>query len=267
MRRGLILTAWLLLAASQAVAAVTPKPGAVDPRIRTVVYDPDQVVALTGYFGYQMMIEFNPSERIENVSIGDGLAWQITPNKKANVLFLKPMQHNATTNMTVITDRRRYAFELRARRTLQPDAPQMAYVVRFAYPQDVVVATVTPPPAPPPPEPERRNTAYSYTGSRASLPSEVFDDGQFTYFRWSEGTATPALFLLAADGGESVANYAVRNGYLVVEQLAPRFVLRDGKDVTTIINDGWREPTPGALAPRPHDAKTAQDAARAEGAH
>ncbi|MGH1557267.1 hypothetical protein ACRAWD_04455 [Caulobacter segnis] len=42
----------------------------MDPRIRTVAYDPDQVVRLTGYFGIQTMLEFAGDERIENVSIG-----------------------------------------------------------------------------------------------------------------------------------------------------------------------------------------------------
>jgi type IV secretion system protein VirB9 len=89
-----------------------PAPGAVDPRIRTVAYDPDQVVRLTGYFGIQTMLEFAPDERIENVSIGDAMGWQVTPNKKANLLFLKPLDRTAATNMTVVTDRRRYVFEL-----------------------------------------------------------------------------------------------------------------------------------------------------------
>ena len=30
-----------------------------------------------------------------------------------------------------------------------------------------------------------------------------------------------------------------------------------------VINEGWREPTPGELAPRPHDAKTAREASKA----
>jgi len=32
--------------------------------------------------------------------------------------------------------------------------------------------------------------------------------------------------------------------------------------VTTVINDGWRDPSPGDQAPRPHDAKTAREAAK-----
>jgi type IV secretion system protein VirB9 len=264
-RRQWILGAILALAAAQGVgAAQYPKPGLLDPRIRTIFYNPDQVVTLKGYFGYQMMIEFAADERIENVSIGDGIAWQVTPNKKANLLFLKPVDRSQPTNMTVVTDRRRYAFELLSLGRGGERAPDMAYVVRFTYPTE-------PPPRVvkvlPPQPPERRNTRYTYTGSRASLPSLVFDDGQFTYFQWPESVSTPALFVIGPDGAESIVNYSVRDGYQVVEQTAKRFVLRNGKEVTTVINEGWREPTPGALAPRPFDAKTAREAAKAEGKH
>lgn len=240
--------------AQGAHAAQTPRPGLLDPRIRSVFYNPDQVVQLKGYFGFQMMIEFAPDERIENVSIGDGVAWQVTPNKRANLLFLKPVDRAAPTNMTVVTDRRRYAFELVSQAKGASHAPDMAYVVRFTYP---------PEPLPPPPEkplppapPERKNTHYTYTGSRTSLPSLVFDDGRFTYFQWPQTTPTPAVFAVAGEGGEALVNFGVRDGYLVVEQVAPKFVLRNGQEVTTVLNDGWREPKPGPDAPRPHTAKS-----------
>lgn len=264
-RAAFALVLGLTLAAAGGVnASQRPVPGAADPRIRTVDYNPDEVVLLRGYFGYQLMIEFALDERIENVSIGDALAWQVTPNRKANLLFLKPVSGEAATNMTVVTDRRRYAFELSARRPTGPRAPDMAYVVRFIYPPEpVAVVMDAEPPPPPPPPPEKRNVAYTYTGSRASLPSQVFDDGQFTYFQWPETAPTPALFMLSTSGSESIVNYVVRDGYVVVEQLAPRFVLRNGAEVTTVINEGWREPLPEVTAPKPADAKTAREAGRA----
>ena len=260
-RLGLLAVIAALATGAPVLAAQAPRAGLLDPRIRTVFYNPDQVVTLKGYFGYQMMIEFGPDERIENVSIGDGVAWQITPNKKANLLFLKPVENAGPTNMTVVTDRRRYAFELRSRARGGSSAPDMAYVVRFLYPPEPLppAIAVAAPPAPP----ERRNIRYTYTGSRASLPSLVFDDGHFTYFQWPETASVPALFVIGPDGGESLVNYSVRDGYQVVEQTAPKFILRDGKVITTVINEGWREPTPGELAPRPADAKTAREASRA----
>jgi type IV secretion system protein VirB9 len=254
-----LFAAVTLMTATGVSAAESPRPGPLDPRIRTVFYDPEEVVQLRGSPGYQMTVEFGEGERIENVAIGDSLAWQVTPNKKATLLFLKPLSLHAVTNMTVITDRRRYAFQLTARAPGR--ARDMAYVVRFLYPPEP--APPPPPPPPPPPgPPEMKNRAYSYTGSRASLPALVFDDGKFTYFKWPENTSTPALFLVAPDGSESLANYGVRDGYQIVEQISPRFVLRNGKEVTYVINDGWVAPSAGPYAPRPHDRKTEKEAVK-----
>jgi type IV secretion system protein VirB9 len=44
----------------------------------------------------------------------------------------------------------------------------------------------------------------------------------------------------------------MRDGFVVVDQLAPAFILRRGKVSTTIINQGWRDPAPGPLSPVPY---------------
>ncbi|MBQ1562806.1 TrbG/VirB9 family P-type conjugative transfer protein [Caulobacter sp.] len=253
MRPALFLTL-LLATATPCLAAQTPKPGASDPRIRTVAYDADQVVELKAVFDYQLMLEFGADERIENVSIGDGLAWQITPNKRADLLFVKPITAATPTNMTVVTDQHRYVFRLSAQAAtgLKPDA--ITYVVKFIYP---AAEATKAPPRPPPTPPARKNIAYTYLGSTAVLPSVVFDDGRFTYFQWSPAVSTPAIFLLGDDGAESLVNYAVRDGYVVVEQVARRFVLRNGQAVTTLINDAWAPPPPEPDAPKPHRDKPA----------
>jgi type IV secretion system protein VirB9 len=218
--------------AGPAIAADAPRPGAVDPRIRTVAYDPDQVVRLTGYFGIQTMLEFAADERIENVSIGDALGWQVTPNKKANLLFLKPLDRTAATNMTVVTDRRRYVFELVVAGP-KATTKDLAYVVRFLVPAPVVAAAAPPPP---PAAPLARNAAYSVKGDAAIQPARVFDDGAATYFAWPAQADLPAVFVVNADGVEGLANAVVRDGYLVVDQLAPKFVLRSGKSALTVTN-------------------------------
>jgi type IV secretion system protein VirB9 len=246
----LALTLALGASAPGARAAQTPVPGSLDPRIRSVFYNPDQVVAIHGYFGYQMMIEFAPDERIENVSIGDALSWQVTPNHKASLLFLKPIDGETPTNMTVVTDQRRYVFELSARHAAKTAPSDLAYVVRFVYPAPPFVPP--PPPPPPPTPPERRNIAYTYAGSRALLPSAVFDDGVDTYFQWPKTTAIPAIFLVGPDGAESIVNFIIRDGFLVVEQVAPKFALRTGKEMTVVINDAWRDPLLDTSAPKPH---------------
>lgn len=233
---ALALTASL---AGPVLATETPRPGATDSRIRTVTYDPDQVVRLTGYFGIQTMLEFAPDERIENVSIGDALGWQVTPNKKANLLFLKPLDRTAATNMTVVTDRRRYVFELVVAGP-KASTRDLAYVVRFVVPA-TAPAPVAPQPAPT--TPVVRNTAYGVKGDAAIRPTRIFDDGAATYFTWPPQADLPAVFIVGADGVEGLANAVVRDSYLVVDQLAPRFVLRSGKASLTIVNDAFSKET------------------------
>lgn len=235
------------LLASPALAVV-PRPGPGDPRIHVVDYEPSQVVELHGVLGFQMSLEFDPAERIENVAIGDSLGWQVTPNRRANLLFLKPMALRPDTNMTVVTNLRRYNFQL----SVRAKAPSRAipFTVRFLYPPPVVALIEAPPPPAPPAE---RNSAYSYDGSTKNLPLKVFDDGRDTYFSFRGEEDLPAIFALDADGGEAVINTRQRDGYVVVDRIARGFVLRRGGEVTRIYNDGFRVEESSALARRKKD--------------
>ena len=218
------LVALLMLVAL--TAARTPQPGPVDPHIQSIFYEPDEVVRLQGALGWQIMIEFAPDERIENVSIGDALAWQVTPNKRARNLFLKPLIKNAATNMTVITDRRRYAFSLETTARLR----STPWVLRFEYPREVVVAVEELLPPPPPP----LNFDYATTGDAAILPTRVWDDGLMTYFEFDPDKVIPAIFAGGPGKDESLVNSSTRGRVMIVQQAGGRFTLRTGKQVATV---------------------------------
>ena len=102
--KSLALIPALLLAAEPAVAK--------DARLETRAFSPDQVVLVEGRAGVQATIAFADDEHIENVAVGDSASWQITPNKRANLLFVKPLAPRARTNLTVVTDRHSYFFDL-----------------------------------------------------------------------------------------------------------------------------------------------------------
>jgi len=244
-----VLAALVMFAGAPAASAVEPRPGAGDPRLKVVTYDPSEVVTVRGVLGYQIVIEFDPAEKIENVAIGDSVGWQVVPSRKANLLFVKPMEKAPATNMEVVTNLRRYAFELDV---LPPGSHgrDALYSLRFEYPAPVVAMVDRPPPIPPSP-PQDVNHAYSYEGSARNVPTRLFDDGRATYFRFREGEEYPAIFALDSDKGESVVNSSIHDGYIVVDRLAQGFVLRRGKDVTRIFNDGYREGQPGPLSPKP----------------
>ncbi len=244
--------ALLLLATVTApvAAADLPRPGATDPRIRTITYDPAQVFTLTGQIGYQMIMEFGPGERIENVAVGDSEAWQVTPNRRADLLFLKPLAPLASTNMAIVTNLRRYNFELVA--VAQSKRRDQTYDIRFRYP-DEATAAAKPPPAPVPPfdvpPPPGWNHAYSYSGAKANVPARVFDDGTRTYFEWPEGAEQPAVFVIDVDGKEALVNHITRGHFQVVERVAARFVLRNGTAITEVFNDSIKAAIPAATAP------------------
>lgn len=207
-------------------AARIPEPGATDPHIQSILFVPDEVVLLQGAIGWQIMLEFAPDERIENVSIGDALAWQVTPNKRARILFLKPLVKNAATNMTVVTDRRRYAFALQttARFATTP------WIVRFQYPPDVVEA-VDEPAAPPP---VALNVDYIVAGDAEVRPARVWDDGRMTYFEFAPEQAIPAIFANGPGKNEALVNSLTRGRIIVVQQRSGRFTLRSGERLATV---------------------------------
>ena len=244
MRRAVLLSLALALLAAPA-GAVVPRPGDGDPRIHFVMYAPDEVVELRSALGFQLSVEFDPLERIENVAIGDSLGWQVTPNRKANLLFLKPMAQRPDTNMSVVTNLRRYNFHLNVRS--HPPAGSVPFSVRFVYPEPIVAA---PPPPPPPFQPVDHNHAFSYEGSTKLAPDRLFDDGLATYFVFREREDIPAIFAIEPDGAESVVNSRMREGYLVVDRIARGFILRRGGEVTKVFNDGYHTQEASALAPK-----------------
>lgn len=230
-----------LLIATPAFAAQVPTPGKFDPRIRIVDYNADEVVRVTGFPGYQITIQFGADEHIENVAIGDSATWQVTPNKKANLLFVKPLGPDGRTNMSVVTDARNYNFELVAKPATKANQRELTFNLRFKYAEPRKPLQVA---APAPPV---LNFAYKMKGAKTNAPLRIYDDGKQTYFQWAQGAATPAIFTVGPDKRESLVNFTVKGDTVVVDRLAEQFVLRHGKSITRVTNQGFKAPaTPAA---------------------
>ncbi|WP_379920662.1 TrbG/VirB9 family P-type conjugative transfer protein [Erythrobacter sp. R86502] len=260
-----------LLLASLALTIAVPVQ-AQDYRLQTLVYNENAVVRIDGKVKVQTTIKFAPDEMIENVAIGDSAAWQVQPNKAQTILFIKPLEVNARTNMTVVTDKRTYLFDLVA-------SPRNSalYVMQFRYPElekaaeearlaalaeaeaqaaraladPVEVASAADPYAVS--DPASMNFAWESAGSRELLPSRAYDNGEAVFLTWPQGVAIPAILVTNIKGEEGPVNYTVRGETLILDSVPPQIILRSGRNTATLTNTGPMTPSArsaGLSAPR-----------------
>lgn len=224
--------------------AVEEEAAPVDPRLVHRQYDPAEVVRIEGKPNVQATIKFGENEMIENVAIGDSNSWQVTPNKRANLLFVKPLTAKAATNMTVVTDRRTYLFDLVTTSRANP-----LYVLSFTYPDEpeeeetlaegpnsLEMQAATDPYAVA--DPAQLNFAWSSTGDGKLVPERTFDDGNSTFLTWPTGRDVPAILIRDHKGTEGPVNYAVRGNTIVVDGVPREIILRSGEDAATLTNSG-----------------------------
>jgi type IV secretion system protein VirB9 len=236
-----------------------PVHGAYDKRIKEVVFNPSDVVRVVGHYGYSTDIEFAVGEEVQNIALGDTLAWDVAP--AANHLFVKPREDNAATNMTVMTNKRVYQLSLDARGHVNGSANNnaMFFLVRYRYPQDdaaardaelrarTEAARATQMESSLKRLADARNWNFYACGDRKLWPAEVFDDGRFTYLRFPAAQNIPAVFEIGADGSESIVDAAMEGDFYVVHHTAEKFVLRQGKAVACLDNRSFNRfgvPTP-----------------------
>lgn len=225
------LFALSVISSASVLAASQPHRIAADSHIKVVQYDPNNVVLLNGQYGYQTQITFAQGEVVQNVSLGDSMAWQSVA--VANHLFVKPVA-SSKTNMTVLTNVNSYNFQLNSEQ--KNGTP--TYKLQFVYPQGGfsasgqanAVATL---------DPDKLNWKYSYTGDASLAPTTIFDNGQFTFFKFKDGGASrlPSIFIVDQHKNESLVNYHMQGNYLVVNTVAKQFTLRDGETVTSVYNN------------------------------
>lgn len=220
------------------------RPVVTDSRVKTLVYNENDVYSLLTHYGYQSNIEFHPKERIQTVVLGDRINWQIIPSGRR--IFIRPLEEDLHTNMTVVTTERSYQFDLRSNDggPLKPDE-ELVYVVRFYYPEDdarnlpaVYAGQLAPQAVMMPSAMPAVNYRYSFTGPDALAPQKVFDDGQNTTLLLAR--QPDSITLVTPDGREVPVNTSVLpDGSTQVSLVAPRMTLRYGSETVQIFNEAY----------------------------
>lgn len=237
----LALACWHALACD---AEVYPSRSRGDPRIRTAVYDADQVYRLHGFVGFQIELEFARGETFVGLAAGDIEALSFVA--QGNHLFLKPRVRSVGTNLTVLTTRRQYHFYYTAT-AAPPDQtdPDLIYAVRFEYPaasspsraaaaRQAIEKRLDSASAGRP-----QNLNYWYCGAPALRPVAASDDGVHTRLRFGAQAELPAIFVRNDDGSESLLNFDIEAGVVVIHRVARRFILRRGALTGCIVNKGY----------------------------
>lgn len=233
-----------LLFSATSYGAAVPKGTEFDNRIKYIMYNPDDVVVIHTRAGNSTLIQLEADEYVTNLpsgglSIGDKGAWTI--GVRGNNIFLKPAGEFPQTNINLVTNKRTYAFSL----VETEHITQTAWQVRFKYPaepvplEDVKRAHVDKGPCSDGP----RNLNWFKYGDQSLAPTEVWDDGRFTCFRFPTSKALPAIYRYSPDTElkEALVNFNMKDDVVVVHEVSQEFRLRIGNKVLGIKTDSLRD--------------------------
>lgn len=234
-----------------------------DPRLVTETFDESRVFTIPGRVRVQTTIKFGPDEAIQNVAVGDSAAWQIQPNQAQSILFVKPLEPSARTNMTVVTSRRTYLFDLVASPRNDP-----LYVLQFRYPElerareeaalaaeqtsqreeanAIEVAAANDPYAVQ--DPAMLNFEWEGAGDSDLLPARAYDNGNALFLTWPAGTPIPAILVTNDNGDEGPANFSTRGDTVVLDTVPTQIVLRSGRETATLTYVGPMRQSSAAAA-------------------
>lgn len=251
-------------------------PITTDSRIKTLVYNRNEVYQLKFHYGYQSFIEFGEDESIEIISIGESFAWRLTPADRR--LFVRPLEIAAHTNMTIITNKRTYQFDIRSGEYNGQADEELVYVVRFFYPSSkpkkpipsqlarpAKKAALKPAPRAPrqskgvirsPSAPMKVddkftgmlalnnqdndiNFDYQFAGTAPDItPIKVFDNGQETSFQFKNNNLIiPTINKVDIFGNEVPATYVIKDNYIVIPSVNSQFTLRLADTLLCVFNN------------------------------
>lgn len=234
-----------LLIATLAVPALAldqPMPSKFDSRIRHTVYNPRDVVQLDAVIGIATHIVLEEGERYMTHAFGDAQAWSFAV--EGHHIFIKPRADNAETNLTIVTDRRSYYFKLRywpSRRAnavyglsfIYPDteARKAQELARGAAVEDGFAS-----------QRQGYNLDYTMSGDLDIAPANAWDNNEATYLKFPGNRDIPAIYMVDADGNESIVNRTTigeANDIVVLHKVNAKWILRLGDRALAVWNEAY----------------------------
>lgn len=240
----------------------TPMPS--DTRIKTYVYNPNEIYQIKFMTNYQSIIELQQGEDVRIITFGNPAGWS-TPRLIDNQLFMKATEPGVKTNMIIITDRRKYFFEIMSSDEDSDSVSdaQITQYLQFFYP-DLKSIDIPPKTAKVTlnenamalatgraiQQYEKRdtdmvanvgeiNTKYTYSGDGKGItPVMAFDNGKKTYFRFANNNAViPVISSIDHMGKETPIRTRISGEYVYVDTVENQFTLRKGPELVCVFNE------------------------------
>lgn len=223
----IVLTLLGLLNPSFSKPAIHMRP---DSRIKYYAYNEDAVYRLDVPLKSVTALQFSASEEVQSIIIGDSASWEIVKLKSGNVVSVKPIEHNADTNMTIFTDRHVYSFEMHSR---GEEKTRVSGIFRsvFTYPGDAKPKGTKN-------EIFISDSNYLVSGQAAFRPIWIQDNGRQTTFFLPKNAPRPAVFKVGPKKTEELVNSRTKDDAIVVDGTSNFWVLRIGDQSVCIGRNG-----------------------------
>ncbi|MCA9362437.1 TrbG/VirB9 family P-type conjugative transfer protein [Candidatus Kaiserbacteria bacterium] len=254
-------------------AAATPERQLVDAKTVKYSYRHGQTYELGLTVGYLSLIEFPVAETIvEATSAADPAVW-VTSQPAPHLFTIKTVRAGGDVNFLITThdglQYRTYMFHITTTEVIAADAadpePMMWQVQFEAPPTPMVLAGKSKTPvAPPPKRPSLleatpsalRHYTYEGSGNQRLAPVVAFDNGKFTFLRFSPDRPWPVIYVSdLVTGKERLVNPRQEGPDIIVEGVYGKLVLRYGTEAhaclwnTRLVTPDSDEKTFSIMAP------------------
>lgn len=266
----MFFSSFLILSNSYALERKFSSP--FDFRIKTVKYNELDTVQIDGVAGIVTHIQVSKGEQHLSHAFGDDGGWAFA--SQANNFFIKPKEEDSDTNLIIVTNKHTYHILLhyigggvekdsetgKIKTTFAPTPWQLRQAtldLKYIYPDednykkdknhkeqqiqynlsDYIGNGI-------------KNFAYRMTNdpkSRSISPTNIWDNYEFTFFRFEKNQELPTIYAINSSGKETMVNFNVVEGnIIIVQQIAKEWRIRYGDKVIGVLNDGYN-PNNGSL--------------------
>jgi len=262
---AIMATTFIAGLTSSAEALEVGRNSPYDFRIKSVVYNPVNVVRVDAIAGVATHIVVSPDEGYVTHAFGDSESWQLS--HVDNNYFIKPKAANSDTNLIIVTTKRTYNIVLHyiagkevkgADGAVKQEFIKTPWSVRqatlqltYLYPfEDLQKANKKL-------EKNRADQAlknqmqgpfnidYTRSDEKKMLsiaPTHVWDNYRFTWIEFPRNANLPTIYVIGPDGKERATNATPAgkdNNILQVPEVAREFHIRYGDKVVAIVNNNY----------------------------